>query len=287
AEVALRPSPARRAALAAAARRDRRLVLVYHRLGTPSSSDVVPVCPPAVFASHLQVLADVADVVPLPEIVAASRQARPPVALTFDDDEPSHVTEALPRLQAAGAPATFFLCGRALHGLGAPWWVRLERREAAAGGDPRGLARRVEGTEAAAALEVELDRADDAVLDERGLAALGRAGMGIGFHTVRHPVLTGLDDVDLDEALRDGRGDLADAAGTAVDTFAYPHGKTDLRVASRTRDAGFVLACAGGPGSIDRRTDPWRIARWEPPPVLGDRFAAMLAARLNAPVGGR
>ena len=55
------------------------------------------------------------------------RGERFPVAITFDDDLPEHVHEALPALRAAGVKATFFLNGASLDAPHAFWWEDLQR----------------------------------------------------------------------------------------------------------------------------------------------------------------
>ena len=126
----MRVSIMRRAALAIAARRERALILVYHRVLPDSAvlrssvGNIVPTVSTAMLREHMEALAGVGDFVSLPDLVQSldsrsgvkSRRIR--LAVTFDDDEPSHLHHALPVLQSLGIPATFFLCGRALHGLG-------------------------------------------------------------------------------------------------------------------------------------------------------------------------
>ena len=49
------------------------------------------------------------------------------MAITFDDDLPEHVRDALPALRAADLPATFFLNGASLHSPHAFWWEELQQ----------------------------------------------------------------------------------------------------------------------------------------------------------------
>jgi hypothetical protein len=130
----LRSRPIHRALCAIACARGRGLVLVYHRL-RPSAAgpyDVIPTVSIDVFRSHLQTLGEIADLVTLGELLAPVnarhhiRSARPAVAVTFDDDLPSHLDHALPVLLEKLVPAAFFLSGRALHGLGPYWFQQLE-----------------------------------------------------------------------------------------------------------------------------------------------------------------
>lgn len=277
------------ALLATAAMRQRALILLYHRVvpealtGPARLSTVVPTVTTTELRQQLEELSGIGDIVPLsallqPSAAPVSRK-RVRFAVTFDDDEPSHARHVLPVLQSLGLPATFFLCGRALHGLGAPWWVVLEhhiarvglaRAAAALGVVARSameLAALYEGTSLVEVIERTFDPppAAASVLSRAEIAALGAApGVTIGFHTVAHPLLTTLDDAALGDALRKGRAELAAAVGQAVEVFAYPHGRCDARVARAVREAGFSAACRSGQRPVGRGSDQFRMGRWEP-----------------------
>src|SRR4030095_16565222 len=111
--------------------RGHRLVLVYHRLGrsAPPGCTAVQPAPLGVFRAQRAALCEVVDLVTIDEVVAFDSRAgdrkRPAVALTFDDDLPSHVEHALPVLRELGVPAAFFLSGRLLHSLGPYWFQQL------------------------------------------------------------------------------------------------------------------------------------------------------------------
>jgi peptidoglycan/xylan/chitin deacetylase (PgdA/CDA1 family) len=292
---AFRVGVLRRAALAAGAARGHGLVLVFHRIGDRSGrGGLVPTVPAPLFRQQLEALADAGDIVPLEALLApASTPRRPRFAVTFDDDYPTHHDEALPALRQLGITATFFLSGRSLHGLGPLWFERVDALIAAEG--VRAAAERLGiDTDDPERLAVACER--DPVLQERadGLPAgnirhlaaaeirtLVHAGMTIGFHTVRHPLLPRLPDAALDEALSHGRRELESAIGGAVRFFAYPHGKADWRTATRVRAAGFAAAFTGRPGPVRPADDPHLLGRWEPGPIALDRFVAGVAARLN------
>ena len=58
---------------------------------------------------------------------ARTRGRRVPVAITFDDDLPSHLSHAAPALRRARLSATFFLSGAGLNGPFSFWWQLLQR----------------------------------------------------------------------------------------------------------------------------------------------------------------
>jgi peptidoglycan/xylan/chitin deacetylase (PgdA/CDA1 family) len=293
---------ARTAAVRAAAWRGHGLVLVYHRVtadGGQGQVEVVPSLDRGLLRAQLLALAELGDIVDLLDLLDPPAGRRPRFALTFDDDYPHHAAHALPVLRELGVPATFFLSGRALHGLGPYWWQWLEALVAAEGvaGAGRALGVVAAGAQALAAA-CEADAAArrrladlapgdaEAPLGVDGIRALAAARMTIGFHTLEHPLLPALDDEPLAAALRTGRAELAAVAGRPLTLLAYPHGKADARVARATRSAGYRAAWTGWPRPARPGDDPFLLGRWEPGPLDPDAFVAAVAIRLHrvAPV---
>jgi len=229
------------------------------------------------------------------DLLRAARDRRPgervPVALTFDDDLPSHREHVAPVLARHGAPATAFLCGAK----DPFWWQLLQRAvddRAVASGDlppvpasdlaaalerrPGAIAR-VAGTIerlAPAERDAIAGRLRAAVADPPAVLALAdaealaAAGWELGFHTRRHDLLTALDD----DALRAA---VAPPAGER--SFAYPHGKAAAREAAAARDAGYAAAYTGAPEAVTERTDPHLVGRLQPRVTTVGRFALDLA----------
>jgi peptidoglycan/xylan/chitin deacetylase (PgdA/CDA1 family) len=288
----------RAAAVRAAARRGHGLVLVYHRVtadGVRPPAEIVPSLDRWELRAQIEALAELGDIVDLPDLLGPPTDPRRPrFALTFDDDYPHHVANALPLLRDLGVPATFFLSGRALHGLGPYWWERLEALVAADGiaatahrlGVPAGSAQAL-----AAACEIDpgARRRLDAIapgglegpLGVSGIRALATAGMTVGFHTLDHPLLPVLDDEGLAAALRIGRAELAAVVGRPLTLLAYPHGKADTRVARAARAAGYRAAWTGWPRPVGAGDDPLLLGRWEPGPLEADAFVTAVAIRLH------
>ena len=289
---------------AAARLRGRALVLIYHRVGPPlpAGCEIVPSVAIDTFRSHLHALRELVELVPLDRIVGADTGAsplgsgaRPAVAVTFDDDLPSHVQHALPILRELAIPATFFLSGRSLHGLGPYWFQWLETLLVNRG--PRQTAALLKMSDAdphslllAAAASAELrHRVCEAaaalptpeLLDREGIAALASAAMTVGFHTVDHDMLPALDDAGLQDAVSRGRGDLAAATRQPVRFFAYPFGQSDHRCAGAVRQAGFLAAFTGRPAPWQRAVHPYDVGRWEPGVIGVEDLVAKLAVRLH------
>jgi peptidoglycan/xylan/chitin deacetylase (PgdA/CDA1 family) len=281
--------------------RGRSLVLVYHRLTDEDrlTAGVVPSIPSDLFRKHAGALGDVGTVVPLPTLVHDGRRAgRPRFALTFDDDLSTHVERALPILTELALPATFFLSGRSLHGLGPYWFEILEDLIDRRGSGDVGHLLGVESPAAHSLVDAcERDESRRKVvegeahgsvagLDRTAIQTLAQAGMDIGFHTLHHEVLTELDDRALAAALTEGRDELALAVGRPLSRIAYPHGKADRRVAERVSAAGYEAAWTGRPGANHRRTDPFMLGRWEPGPIGVDDLLVGVARWLSSG-GGR
>lgn len=282
---------------------------MYHRVGGPASGDqevqILPTVGRSVFERQLRSLRRQYRVVPAGGILAAIRSRRRgerfPVAITFDDDLSEHVRDALPALRAAGLTATFFLNGASLDGPHSFWWEDLQRAvdeklvtaediphvdaSAALARSPRaildlsGAITRLQPEQrsnVAAALRTAVGppRTDDG-LTEGDVRALAEAGCTIGFHTLRHDVLTALPDAELDRALRDGKDALEAAAGAPIEAIAYPYGKGDDRVAAATRAAGFAAGFTTLRGVVTPDADPFLIPR-----TVADLSASGLALRL-------
>ncbi|MDX6516962.1 MAG: hypothetical protein QOH73_2628 [Gaiellaceae bacterium] len=297
-------------------RRQVGLALVYHKVGDPPGDprrELVPALGTALFAAQLAHLRRRYRVVPaseLPDAVVARRRGRRfPIAITFDDDLASHVTSASPALQAAGLPATFFLCGASLEERCIFWWealqVVIDERlaapaelpplapgdvEAALAREPGALARLGKAIEALPPAEqdpltAELVRRAGPRFDEppfvgEHVRRLATDGFDVGFHTRRHRLLTGLAGEELDDALRDGRTKLEQIAGRRLGALSYPHGKADERVAAAVQGSGYDVAFTGRREPVKPRAQRYLLGRVEPRGDTPGRFARELAREL-------
>jgi peptidoglycan/xylan/chitin deacetylase (PgdA/CDA1 family) len=299
------------------------LALVYHLLDEQTGDPDHDLVAPHSFAqfeahlAHLRRHYRVVLAADLPAAVAARRRGqRPPMAITFDDDSRSHVEHALPRLAAAGMPATFYVMGTTFTGGVGTWWEDLQtlwRRGDAcenlavlADVDPAMAVGKAGLRAVSTAIEVlpaerrdviaqELrERVGDtgaaAAFGEPQIRALVEAGHEIGFHTLRHYQLTRLDDDELDRALAEGRDAVSAAAGAPLRTIAYPHGRADERVSAAARRHGFTAGFTTDAGRFGLGDDPLRIGRYWPaygPPAQFEiAVAQLLAGRWGVSVGG-
>jgi len=121
---------------------------------------------------------------------------------------------------------------------------------------------------------------DDERLPAEGIRTLVAGGAEIGFHTLRHDLLTELPDDELADALREGRDELAAVTGTSLETISYPHGQADERVARAAREAGFGFGFVTARRRVDADTDPLLIPRI--PPAMSPGKTALRLARAVA-----
>jgi peptidoglycan/xylan/chitin deacetylase (PgdA/CDA1 family) len=286
------------------------LVLCYHRIaeraGDPAQ-EVSAAISLRDFERNLRHLRRSYRVVPVSRLVPAAaarrRGQRLPVAITFDDDLPSHLSSAVPALRRARLPATFFISGAGLDEPFSFWWQLLQRawdrelvdtallkswgiRERTV--SVRQVARRIQGMSpaerdaATASLRTALggDVPSD-TLSRDGIEALAAAGFEIGFHTLRHDDLVGLSDEGLRLAMREGRPELERIVGSLL-AISYPHGRADTRVATAARAAGFELGFVANGSPVTIGDDPHLLGRRYPARGMSGEFALDLARVLSA-----
>ncbi len=284
------------------------LAVVYHRVdsarGDPER-ELLPALDSRRFGAHVRHLQRNYRVVTaseLPWAVAQRRRGqRIPVAITFDDDLPTHTGSAASVLSRHGVTATFFLCGASLERPFAFWWERLQRAfeqgvdvQPAFGEVPAGQTIRSAETaiwklapdarrDVGRRLE-ELVGPDppDAGIRAGEVRALSAAGFEVGFHTTEHHVLTSLDDGGLDAALIDGRAELEALVNRPLDLIAYPHGEVDDRVAAAARAAGYRIGYTTEREPVGPGADPLRLGRYEPFLASIGTFAIDVARTLSA-----
>ncbi|HUX46090.1 MAG TPA: polysaccharide deacetylase family protein [Terracidiphilus sp.] len=145
------------------------------------------------------------------------------VLLTFDDGYDDLYTELFPWLQEHGFTAVIFLVADRI-GETNLW-------DQASGSRPRQL------------------------LTLTQIREMQQCGVEFGSHTLTHPWLPSLSDVDLERELRDSKSRLENLLGVEVNSFAYPFGGVDRRVRAAVARAGYRLGFTTLPGT-NRWNDP-------------------------------
>jgi len=249
---------------------------------------------------------------------------RPMASVTFDDGYRDNVAVALPILLQEGCVATLYPTLEAIEEGRAPWPHRLSRAlqrlfgsgravpaawpeaiaDLAAAGSPaeRGgtggriaaivsMAKRLPAAECARlCAEVEAlagpGAAGPEMLSAAELRAWVAAGMEVGSHTHRHPVLSRQTPEERRADLAGSRRGLERITGTPVIHLAYPNGRAgdwDDAVVADARAAGYQTAVTTIEGINRTGGDPLRLARVS----VGDDEVGAFALRLLPGVARR
>lgn len=276
-------------------------ILIFHRV--LASHDPVRYLIPDVahFDAMLGWIRSAFNVLPLAEGVdrlSAGTLPSSAAAITFDDGYADNYLHALPVLKKHGLHATFFIATGFLDG-GIMWndalgfSVRgtllpmLDCSEVGLGVHPlateeeRSVALRTlnsaikhlpytqrKHTVEYIANRAEVDLPTDLMLSSDQLRKLRAEGMGVGGHTVTHPILAACDDGLALREIADGKQGLEEILGEKIDLFAYPNGKpdTDYRRAhvELVRELGFRAAVTTANGAARYGDDLFQIPRFTP-----------------------
>lgn len=100
-------------------------------------------------------------------------------------------------------------------------------------------------------------------LSRKQVSELAQApSVELGAHGVRHMHLDELDARAVIDEVNGSKAQLEEVTGSAVDSFAYPHGAYDQHVRQAVVDAGYTSAAAVKNALSHSADDPYAIARW-------------------------
>lgn len=106
------------------------------------------------------------------------------------------------------------------------------------------------------------------MMSRQQILALRKGGMGIGAHTVTHPILAGISDDQARAEMRNSKYWLEDLLDEPVALFAYPNGKRDKdygpQHAAMACELGFHAALSTDWGVARRGTDCFQLPRFSP-----------------------
>jgi peptidoglycan/xylan/chitin deacetylase (PgdA/CDA1 family) len=118
------------------------VILYYHRIAGPDADPWQTSVSPESFAAQLDALAAEWRVLPLAELIGASRKGRIPdrsVAITFDDGYVDNLRQALPLLERHQQAATFYVATGYIGGPGPYWWDEIADLMVGSGDRPNRL----------------------------------------------------------------------------------------------------------------------------------------------------
>lgn len=295
-------------------------ILIFHRV-LPAPDPLFPGeidC--AMFDRLIGWVSQWFNILPLDEAITRLRSGKIParsISLTFDDGYADNLLFAAPILEKYQATATFFIATAYLDG-GRMWndTVIESVREAhsdtidarflgldildVSGGDSKrdALSRLIpaikhlpgsERAEAVARIEAECATSLPAelMLSSQQVILLRKMGMGIGAHTVSHPILAKLDLAAARQEIADSRDFLQNLLGERISLFAYPNGRHESDYtddhAKLTRELGFDAAVTTNPGVSKASTDPYQLPRFTPWDRTRTRFGMRLLLNLIQP----
>ena len=280
--------------------RGRLAVFCYHqvlhaadafRAGEPTAAE---------FAEDVEILDKVFTLLPFGEAVRRLASGTLPgraACITFDDGYENNHSLAVPILEKAGVPATFFVAGGAVDE-GVMWNDLVIEAIVASGGSPKNagaisfLEMPANGASSSEVVSALLKQIKYRAMDERWdiarrlytdnvadelprlmmtrdqVADLATRGFEVGGHTIHHPILKELPDEDASEEIRACSEWVKDVTGAVPETFAYPNGKPgtdfDARHVEMVERVGFSAAASTDWALADRRTNPLSVPRIGP-----------------------
>lgn len=294
-------------------------ILIYHRV-LAKADPLLPGAPAQrSFMRHMQLVKRCYRVQPLASAVTLLRQGRLPprsLAITFDDGYADNAEIALPVLRALDLPATFFIATAYIDG-GRMWndalldYVRQQANGGArlldccfAGLSTLPIATLAQQRHALTRLLAQLKylpfqqretlaqrlgppQGKPPMMNAQQLRVLREAGMELGAHTHRHPILARLDDAAAYAEIARSVAVLTDLLDRPVTLFAYPNGKPDqdfdARHVAMLPALGLQAAVSTEPGVATGATDVYRLPRFTPWQTDRPRFLlSLMRERLHA-----
>lgn len=219
------------------------------------------------------------------------RPSKPLLAITFDDGQRDNFRHARPVLAAYGVPASFFVVADATEHNATLWHDRVAYALSAAqrcARDAAGAWLARLGVDAAASDQVHAcvtrikrmtpEQRDGTLLELEGLAGgsqrpawdgmmswdelkqMHADGHEIGSHSQTHAILPLVSDEQLEVEIAGSRAHLRQRLGFEIDTFCYPNGDCDERVAAAVQRAGYrhAVTTRYGINTADNSQFQWK-----------------------------
>lgn len=276
-------------------------IFIYHRV-LPQPDPIFPDEPcTARFDEMMEWVAGWFNVLPLEEAVERLRQGQLPAraaAITFDDGYADNLLYATPILKKHGLHACFFIATGFLDG-GIMWNDALIESIRTATPSQLDLGflglgslaitthrekrQAIEATLAVIKHRPSAEREEavarireicagmvpqDLMLTSAQVTELRLCGMGIGAHTVNHPILVKQTSNLARQEIADGKDFLEGLLKERIHIFAYPNGKLNRDYAVThaliAQQLGFIAAVTTNWGVCSSRSNPYQLPRFTP-----------------------
>lgn len=283
-----------------AGKKARLSIVIYHRV-LPEPDPLLGGGGIKSFESSLNHLAKNFNIMPLSEAVNRLQNGTLPsraACITFDDGYADNAEIALPLLQKHRVPATFFIASGFLDG-GRMWNDTVIESVRLATGDKLDLSSIDLGMHTITTLEqrkktlfflidklkhlpyairasqveklnaiISAKLPNNLMMTSAQVRQLHHAGMGIGGHTVTHPILTRIDDSAARAEITEGKAKLEAIIDAPVRLFAYPNGKPEKDYlpahVKMVKEAGFEAAVSTAWGAARQNSDLFQLPRFTP-----------------------
>jgi peptidoglycan/xylan/chitin deacetylase (PgdA/CDA1 family) len=128
----------------------------------------------------------------------------------------------------------------------------------------------------------------DLMMSSEKVRQLAAAGMGVGAHTITHPILAAADDAAARREIAGSKEILEGLLRQPVQLFAYPNGKPTKdyreRHVAMVKGSGFLAAFSTAPGAARATDSLFELPRFTPWDASAGRWGARLARNLVAPI---
>lgn len=290
------------ASILSPARKNARLsIAIYHRVQEEDDELLGVSASAPIFDLQVGYFSKYFNVLPLHEAVQRLQDGTLPsraACITFDDGYADNAETALPILQKHGVPATFFVATGFING-GIMWndvvieWMRRvpvdsldltkmdlgkhvidtlsQRREALYSliNTLKYLpfeTRKQRIDQLCSLIPVSLP--DHLMMTSEQVIKLHRAGMGVGVHTVNHPILARLTNEAVYSEIAECKETLEQMINAPVRLFAYPNGKPGQDYLPDhieiIKSLGFDAACTTAWGAAKNGCDLYQLPRFTP-----------------------
>lgn len=288
-------------ALSPAGKKARLSIVIYHRVQEEDDELFGIKASASSFDLQVKYLAEYFNILPLHEAVQRLQDGTLPsraACITFDDGYADNAEIALPILQKHGVSATFFIATGFING-GIMWndvvieWMRrvpvdsLDLTEMNLGKHViKTLPQRREALSSLintlkySPLEIRKQKIDQLcslipvslpdhlMMTTEQVLKLHRAGMGIGGHTVNHPILARLTNEAVYSEIAENKETLEQIINAPVRLFAYPNGKPNQDYLPDhieiIKSLGFDAACTTAWGTAKNGSDLYQLPRFTP-----------------------